>query len=390
MKKRLATIILAATATLGVAGCQKESSNEKPTPTPPVEYDYATYTNPTMVCFENGSPYNDEIADPSIVKGDDGYFYIFSTNGRVFRSEDACNWFYYTNEIISRPTWDKDVYGQSVNAGIWAPDVIKVGDKWIYYYSLSAWGKCCGIGYATADNIAGPYTDQGKLFSYKEIDIENAIDPHVFIEDDGSVYMSVGSFQGLFLLELTTDGMGLLGGVEKQKKDKVLIAGKVGGWDGSTYEGSYIIKKDGYYYYFGSAGTCCEGRNSTYRVLVGRADNIKGPYTDSKGRALTLSGNGITIGELCLSTGINNTNTAGAGHNSILLDDAGDYWIYYHAYHKNDNFGTRHLFMDKLEWDENGFPYVSYNYENDEGEEKTSKVKPSFEIELNGPRFILK
>ena len=79
---------------------------------------------------------------------------------------------------------------------------------------------------------------------------------------------------------------------------------------------------------------------------------------------------------------------AGAGHNSILVDDAGDYWIYYHAYSTEDNYATRHLFMDKLAWDENGFPYVTYTYTNDEGEEKTSKVKPSFQIELDGPRFI--
>jgi arabinan endo-1,5-alpha-L-arabinosidase len=66
----------------------------------------------------------------------------------------------------------------------------------------------------------------------------------------------------------------------------VLIAGEPGNqdWDGSTYEGSYIIKKDGYYYYFGSVGTCCEGKNSTYRVVVGRSESITGPYTDKAGR----------------------------------------------------------------------------------------------------------
>ena len=355
---------------------------------PEVEYSYATFSNPTLVIYENGSPYTNEVADPSIVRGDDGYFYIFSTSGRVLRSEDACNWFVYSDGIIPRPTWDVDVYGQSVNAQIWAPDVIKVGDQWIYYYSLSAWGKCCGIGYAVADEITGPYTDMGKLFDYKEIGIENAIDPHVII-DEGHVYMSVGSFQGLYLLELTEDGMGLLNGVEYQNKNKVLIAGRVGGWDGSTYEGSYIIKKDGYYYYFGSVGTCCEGKNSTYRVVVGRAEEITGPYTDKAGRKLTMSGGGKTYGEICVMTSVTNDALAGPGHNSILVDDAGDYWFYYHSYSKADNFGTRHLFMDKLAWDEDGFPYVSYFYENDEGEIKESKYKPSFEIELDGPRFIV-
>ena len=390
MKKGL-TFLMLLTIVLGLIGCEDNKETEKTPikPEPEVEYVYSTYTNPVSVIYENGSDYKAEVADPSIVRGDDGLFYIFATGGVVLKSEDACNWVVHATKVLpSMPTWDVDVWGHGVNPGIWAPDVIKIGDKWIYYYSLSAWGKCCGIGLAVADEITGPYEDLGKLFDYKEIGIENAIDPHVFVEDDGTVYMSVGSFQGLYLLQLTSDGLALEGGVETQAKDKILIAGKVGGWDGSTYEGSYIIKKDGYYYYFGSAGTCCEGKNSTYRVLVGRAEEITGPYLDSNGRPLTSSGSGKTFGTMCLDTGITNKNMSGAGHNSILVDDAGDYWIYYHAYSTADNYATRHLFMDKLAWDENGFPYVSYTYTNDEGEEKTSKIKPSFQIELDGPRFI--
>lgn len=390
MKKGL-TFLMLLTIVLGLIGCEDNKETEKTPvkPEPEVEYVYSTYTNPVSVIYENGSDFKAEVADPSIVRGDDGLFYIFATGGVVLKSEDACNWVVHATKVLpSMPTWDVDVWGYGVNPGIWAPDVIKIGDKWIYYYSLSAWGKCCGIGLAVADEITGPYEDLGKLFDYKEIGIDNAIDPHVFVEDDGTVYMSVGSFQGLYLLQLTSDGLALEGGVETQARDKVLIAGKVGGWDGSTYEGSYIIKKDGYYYYFGSAGTCCEGKNSTYRVLVGRAEEITGPYLDAQGRPLTASGSGKTFGTMCLDTGITNKNMSGAGHNSILVDDAGDYWIYYHAYSTADNYATRHLFMDKLAWDENGFPHVEYTYTNDEGVVKTTKIKPSFQIELDGPRFI--
>ena len=69
-------------------------------------------------------------------------------------------------------------------------------------------------------------------------------------------------------------------------------------------------------------------------------------------------------------------NVYGPGHNSVLLDDAGDYWIYYHAFSSADNYSTRHLFMDKLLWDDNGFPYIENRI-------------PSFQEELDGPRFIL-
>lgn len=361
------------------------SSAEAPV-TSSVEKRYwsGTYSNPTTVINPSGTEYKSEVADPSIVRGDDGYFYIFSTNGVVLRSEDACEFELYSNQIIPTPTWWQDLYPGSSGFAIWAPDVVKVQDKWIYYYSLSAWGKCCGVGYAISDSIGGPYEDQRKLFDLNEIGIDNCIDPQVIVDDDG-VYMAVGSFQGLFLLELTDDGMELLGGADYQKEHKTLIAGKVGGWDGSTYEGSYIIKKDGYYYYFGSAGTCCENQSSTYRVYVGRSESIYGPYVDSKRIPLTMSGGGNTYGELVLWAGTDADKPyAGPGHNSILMDDAGDFWIYYHAYSQNDNFVTRHLFMDKLSWSDSGWPYVSYY---DEENDKEVKSKPSMGIELDGPRF---
>lgn len=409
MKKSKALFCTLAFLGTLLSGCGKEnlpttsseapSTSEEPTssvvePTTSVtpttserNYTFASYANPTMVFNSVGSDYRGEVADPSIVRGDDGYFYVFATGGIMLRSEDACTFEVVTNSVIPTPTWWQDLYPNASGFAIWAPDVIKIEDKWIYYYSLSAWGKCCGVGYAVSDTIDGPYEDKGKLFDLNEIEIQNCIDPHVFIDDDGSIYMSVGSFQGLYLLELTDDGMGLFGGVEYQRDNKTLIAGKAGGWDGSTYEGSYIIKKDGYYYYFGSAGTCCEQGNSTYRVYVGKSDNIRGPYKDSKGFSMTMSGSGSTYGELVLWAGMSDEkDVVGTGHNSILRDDKGDYWIYYHAYSSKDNFITRHLFLDKLEWNDKGYPYVSYI--NPETETET-KFKPSFDIELDGPCFYV-
>jgi len=349
-------------------------------------YFNGVYSNPTVVVNASGSDFKKEVADPSIVRGDDGYFYIFSTNGVVLRSEDACTFEVFAEKVIDQPTWWQECYEEAAGYGQWAPDVIKVQDKWIYYYSLSAWGKCCGIGYAISDNVAGPYEDQGKLFTVAEIGIQNCIDSQVIIDDDGSVYMVVGSFQGLYLLELTEDGMGLLGGVDYQKDNKVLVAGKPGNWDGSTYEGSYIIKEGEYYYYFGSAGTCCAQKDSTYRVYVARSKDIRGPYVDSSNHTFTMSGGGKTYGELVVWAGADSEKPiAGPGHNSILRDDKGDLWIYYHAYSEKDNFLTRHLFMDKLSWDDNGFPYVSYV---DPETEKEVKKKPSLDIEFDGPSFF--
>lgn len=355
-----------------------------------VEYTFSTYHNALMPSNGRGGEYLNEIADPSVVRGDDGKFYVFSTIRRAFVSDDMCNWEVLSENIIDRPTWaDGEKHGRP---DVWAPDVIKIKDKWIYYYSLAAWDMpSAGIGYAIADDIAGPYTDMGLLCNEDQIDMNGLIDPQPFIDGD-HVYMVVGSFHGNYLIELTDDGMGLLNGADYQKENKVLIAGiPLDYFNNTYYEGGYIIKKDGYYYFFGSAGSCCEKDSSSYRVYVGRSKNVNGPYLAPDGKNLASANNGQTIGKLVLwcVPGASRT-TAGPGHNSILIDDAGDYWMIYHAYCDEDNFATRHMFMDKLSWGNDGFPYVSYTYEDENGEEKTANCKPSYQIELDGPRFIKK
>lgn len=356
------------------------ANSETEKKTEEIEYVSSTYSNPVMVTTSSGTLFNSEVADPSVVRDPEtGEFYCFSTNRVTLHSEDGCNWELYAqgDNVIDFPTWGEEVQPEK-SVGMWAPDVQKIGDTWYYFYSLSGWGSCCGIGYGISDNIAGPYQDMGKLFSYTEIGIENAIDPNVIVEETtGDIYMTVGSFQGEYLVQLNQEddgSMSLFGGLEYQNDNKILIAGKPSGWDGSQYEGGYIIKKGEFYYYFGSSGTCCEGKSSTYRVMCGRSKDIKGPYVDASGYPLTQSGGGTTKGKLVVWAGVNNENIAGCGHNSVIMDDAGDYWIYYHSYCSNDSFGTRHLFMDKLLWDDQGFPYVNTG-------------KPSFETELDGPRL---
>ena len=363
------------------AGCGKNNSNEsskvQSTETQKEkEYWCEIYANPVNVVSLSGAYYRGEVADPSIVKGDDGYFYMVGSNQVFLRSEDACNWEVVSEKIINLPSWGRQY--NSGSYGVWAPDLIKIGDQWIYYYSLSGWGNPIGIGYATADDIAGPYTDQGKLFTCEEIGIQNAIDPQPIIDEDGTVYLALGSFQGVYLVELTEDGTECYGGIEYQNEEKILIAGRAGEFDYSTYEGSYIVKRGDYYYFFGSVGTCCVSKESTYKVHVGRSDNIAGPYRDKNKYSLTMAGSGKTYGELVVWAGRSETerDVIAPGHNSVLIDDAGDYWMYYHAYSSEDNYYTRHLFMDKIQWDEDGFPYIETK-------------KPSFQEVLDGPRFII-
>ncbi len=328
---------------------------------------HKTYQNPLRFYKQDGSEYFVGAADPDVLKGDDGYFYMYCTNtycemgnkgmnydrGPIFRSEDLINWSWvgsvfdgYSNAL----DWgDKD-------AGVWAPSVIKVGDKYNYYYSLSLWGDPNpGIGVATSPTPYGPWTHYGKLLDSTLSGVSNSIDPQPFY-DNGQLYILWGSFYGIGITELTDDGTEVFYGLDDLKNHvHYLVADNSGGSMDieKNYEGSYVIKKDNTYYYFGSQGVCCGGRTSTYRVKVGKSSNLFGPYYDSSGETLDKGNYGdLVIGPSDL--------VAGVGHNTVVQDYEGEYWLFYHGYDVNGEYpDERTIFMDKLLWDENtGMPYV--------------------------------
>ena len=202
---------------------------------------------------------NYSLPDPSVIRAEDGYFYLYATedirNLPIHRSKDLIKWesvgTAFTDE--TRPTFEP-------KGNLWAPDINKIGDKYVLYYSMSCWGGewTCGIGVATADKPEGPFVDHGMMFRSNEIGVQNSIDPF-YIEDGGRKYMFWGSFRGIYGIELTADGLKVKSGADKKQ-----IAG-------TAYEGTYIHKKNGYYYLFASTGTCCEGLKSTYQTVVGRS-----------------------------------------------------------------------------------------------------------------------
>ena len=218
-----------------------------------------TYTNPVI---------NTSLPDPTVIRADDGYFYLYATedirNLPIYRSRDLTVWQFVGTAFTddTRPQWNK-------KGNMWAPDINKIGDKYVLYYSKSEWGGewTCGIGAATADSPEGPFTDHGPLFISSEIGVRNSID-QFYIEDNGHKYLFWGSFHGIYGIELSDDGLSVKPGAVKKQVS------------GTFMEGTYIHKRGKYYYLFGSAGTCCEGARSTYRVTYGRSENLFGPYVD--------------------------------------------------------------------------------------------------------------
>jgi len=290
-----------------------------------------TYSNPVSRL---------SLPDPTVIRAGDGMFYLYATedirNTPVMRSSDLVRW-EMTGTAFTRETRPSFEPG----GGIWAPDINYINGQYVLYYAMSKWGGewTCGIGVATASGPEGPFTDRGKLFRSNEIGVQNSIDPF-FIEDEGKKYLFWGSFHGIFAIELSDDGLSLKPGAEKRQ-----VAG-------TAYEGVYIFKRDGYYYMFCSTGTCCEGINSTYTTVVGRSENLFGPYLNRKGESINDNRHEILIH--------GNERFAGTGHNSeIVTDKNGSTWMLYHAVDRTSPKG-RKLMLDEIQW-KDGWPYVEGN-----------------------------
>lgn len=289
----------------------------------------ATYTNPVL---------GTSAPDPTVMRADNGSFYMYSTedvrNLPIYRSDNLVDWTLVGTAFTetSRPQWLPD-------GGIWAPCIARIGGKYVLYYAKSVWGGewDAGIGVATADSPEGPFTDSGCMFVSRDIGIQNCIDPF-YIEDGGRKYLFWGSFRGIYGAELADDGLRLKPGAKPQQ-----VAG-------TFMEATYIKRRGGYYYLFGSAGSCCEGERSTYRVTVGRSRSLFGPYTDRAGRLLTDNHYEVVLHR--------NSRVIGPGHNAELVTDAeGSDWMLYHGFDAAAPDDGRKVWLDRVDWVD-GWPHI--------------------------------
>lgn len=300
------------------------------------------------------------VPDPTVLKENENLFYVYCTNGPIRKSIDLIHWQEVGPMFKTKPSFNPDS-----GAAVWAPDIEKIGDQYVLYYALSAWGggKNAGIGTAYAATPEGPFLldksvdGRGKLFTSSEIGVLNSIDP-CFFEDGGQKWLFWGSFNGLWGAKLSENGMSLATDVATAKVDKVQIAG-------TAFEGAYIYKKDNYYYLFASIGSCCDAMLSTYTTVVGRSDNLLGPYVNRQGEKMLDNKYEILIKA--------NDLFVGPGHNSELVSDSeGADWILYHSYDRRTPNRGRYLMTDRVAWVD-GWPIVATNSPSSEAESPVCK-----------------
>lgn len=154
--------------------------------------------------------------DPSMIEVN-GTYYAFSTgnNGQpgyeIRKSEDLIHWTYVgqafsnvSSALRSVASQLEEVYGQEITPGdLWAPDIVPAHGSgfWLYGCLTAAFGNNFSVIFrAYSDTIEGG-------FSYREILVvsggnwattANAIDPQIYWDAEGGMYMVYGSFQGGF------------------------------------------------------------------------------------------------------------------------------------------------------------------------------------------------
>src|SRR6185503_20761462 len=117
---------------------------------------------------------------------------------------------------------------------------------------------------------------------------------------------------------------------------------------GGAIEAPSIVQRNGFYYLFVSFDTCCQGSNSTYRIMVGRATGITGPYLDRNGVDMRNGG-----GTQILAT---SGNQRGPGGQDIYLDGS-TYRMVHHYYDSNLN-GDHRMAIPNLAWSGDNWPSI--------------------------------
>lgn len=221
-----------------------------------------------------GKPF---IHDPSTIAECDGKFYTFGTGSGGLISEDGWTW----NGGGVRP------------GGGAAPDVLKIGDRYLVAYGATGGGLGGGHNGRILTMWNKTLDPKSPDFKYTEAIVVassdgtedcDAIDPGLLLDPtDGRLWLSYGTYFGFIRL------------VELDPKTGKRVEGNEAINIAIDCEATTLMYQDGWYYLLGTHGTCCDGANSTYNIVVGRSRKVTGPYLDNMGRDMLKGGGKMVI-----------------------------------------------------------------------------------------------
>jgi arabinan endo-1,5-alpha-L-arabinosidase len=329
------------------------------------------------------------VHDPTVVRDDDGTYWMFSTDARsdgpvragvqVRTSRDLVGWTFHGWALDGVPG---PAYDWSNAGGLWAPDVVRVGEpgsgraEWRMYYSASTFGsRRSAIGLATAPHPSGPWTDRGMVIASDHVDgpaglgHPNAIDANLVTEAGGRQWLVYGSFfGGIYALPVDpatgfvvdTPAPGAL-----RRAPGKLLARRARLADGAV-EGAFVLPRPGGGW---ALLVSYDSLAGTYHLRAAVGDDVAGPFQDRAGRQMTDGAPGATGG----ASGVDpwqvgvpvlaSHRLAGGpgilapGHASVLTEP-GRQLLVHHV--RDADAPTEHrVQVRRLVWTHDGWPLVS-------------------------------
>ncbi len=302
-----------------------------------------TFTNPILAGF---------YPDPSICRVDDDYYLVTSTFSYfpglpVQHSKDLVNWT-TIGHVIDR-TEQMDHNGARVSRGLFAPAIrYHKGTFYVICTQVDRMGNFI----VTAKNPAGPWSLPVRV---PEV---NGIDPSLFFDDDGKVYLTYNSIppdnkslysghRTIRQYEFDPVAMKVVG------EERILVNGGVDITKNPVWiEAPHIFKKNGYYYLI-----CAEGGTGyNHSEVVFRSDKPTGPFVPWERNPI------LTQRHLDPSRPNPITST---GHADFVQTKNGDWWAVFLGCrpYGDDLYNTgRETFLSPVKWID-GWPVINPDFE---------------------------
>ncbi len=251
--------------------------------------------------------------------------YGMQTFFNAFSSPDLVHWTRHEHVLdVANVAW--------AAYAVWAPSAIEKDGKYYLFFGandIQKNGETGGIGVAVSDKPGGPYKDAiGKPLINAFYNGAQPIDPFVFRDDDGQVYLYYGGWQHCNVVRLSDD----LRSVEQFTDGTI--------WKEITppgyVEGSFVIKRKGVYYLMWSEGGWT---GPDYSVAYAMGPSPTGPFKPM-GKILSQD---FSIAR-------------GAGHHSVVnVPGTDDWYIVYHRRPLNETKGEhRQLAIERMTFNADG------------------------------------
>ena len=324
---------------------------------------------------------NVAVHDPAIYAKEEDISYIFGTHMTAAKSKDLRHWEYFAEGVTPQNPLFENLFGgeerafsycgkfQNHDYAVWAPDVSynpKMG-KYVMYFCVSGSYVKSSLCFATADRVEGPYTFVDCILhsgfdaetvkktnfyevlgkdadvsaylkkngNYNNLSWPNCIDPNLFHDADGKLWMVYGSWSGgIFLLEMDEEtGYPIHPKEDKKNHIDPYFGKKLIGGGHKSIEGPYILydPKTRYYFLFVSFGWL--GRDGGYQIRLFRSKKPDGPYTDMEGKTFTRVPKHEKYGLKLMGSYTFPSLARGykaPGHNSACIDEEGKIYMVYH------------------------------------------------------------